>query len=102
MCCAACLPAWCGICLHSTVLLQAQVTLQSMLAMKHVTTFVSSLALLRARLSDTSDTLELWGKVQTVWCSLESVFLGGDLARQMPVAARWFLKVGLRLANYRL
>ncbi|CAN0527254.1 unnamed protein product, partial [Scytosiphon promiscuus] len=31
-------------------------------------------------LSDTSDTLERWLKVQMMWCSLESVFTGGDIA----------------------
>jgi Dynein heavy chain, N-terminal region 2 len=44
-------------------------------------------------LSDTSDTLERWLKVQMMWCSLESVFTGGDIAKQMPLEAKKFAKV---------
>ena len=45
------------------------------------------------RLSDTSETLERWLKVQQLWCSLESVFTGGDIAKQMPVEAKKFVKL---------
>jgi dynein heavy chain len=69
---------------------EASISLQTMLTMKHVAPFVRQATLLRTRLSDTTDTVELWGKVQSLWCSLESVFLGGDIARQMPVVARRF------------
>jgi dynein heavy chain, axonemal len=34
-------------------------------------------------LSDTAETLELWVKVQLLWTSLESVFMGGDIAKQV-------------------
>lgn len=44
-------------------------------------------------LSDTSDTLERWIKVQLMWCSLESVFMGGDIAKQMPTEAKKFGKI---------
>ena len=44
-------------------------------------------------LSDTTDTLELWVKVQLLWTSLESVFTGGDIAKQMPLEAKKFAKV---------
>jgi Dynein heavy chain, N-terminal region 2 len=46
-------------------------------------------------LSDTSDTLERWLKVQMMWCSLESVFTGGDIAKQMPLEAKKFAKVSV-------
>lgn len=44
-------------------------------------------------LYDTADTLERWIKVQLMWCSLESVFLGGDIAKQMPAEAKKFAKI---------
>eukprot|EP01035_Chromulina_nebulosa_P017188 gene17188-22707_t len=43
--------------------------------------------------ADTSDTLEMWIKVQLLWTSLESVFLGGDIAKQMPLEAKKFSKI---------
>ena len=45
------------------------------------------------QLSDTADTLEMWVKVQMLWTSLESVFLGGDIAKQMPQEAKKFVKI---------
>jgi hypothetical protein len=54
-----------------------------MLTMRHVAPFARQAASLRTQLSNTSDTLEQWSKVQTLWCGLESVFLGGDIARQV-------------------
>lgn len=44
-------------------------------------------------LYDTADTLERWIKVQLMWCSLESVFMGGDIAKQMPTEAKKFAKI---------
>lgn len=39
------------------------------------------------------DSLELWVKVQLLWTSLESVFMGGDIAKQMPVEAKKFARI---------
>ncbi len=58
-----------------------------------MTPFKDEAQALLKMLSDTSETLELWLKVQMLWCSLESVFLGGDIARQMPVVAKKFVKI---------
>ena len=40
-----------------------------------------------------STCLEMWIKVQMLWTSLESVFLGGDIAKQMPIEAKKFAKI---------
>jgi dynein heavy chain len=61
--------------------------------MRHVTPFREETQSKLSQLSDTSETLERWLKVQMLWCSLESVFTGGDIAKQMPLEAKKFLKV---------
>jgi dynein heavy chain len=72
---------------------EAQMQLQAMLTMRHVTPFKEEAQGMLASLSETSDTLERWVKVQMLWCSLESVFTGGDIAKQLPVEAKKFGKV---------
>jgi dynein heavy chain len=66
----------------------AEMNLQTMLTMRHVTPFREEATERLQSLSDTSETLERWMKVQQLWCSLESVFTGGDIAKQMPVEAK--------------
>ena len=72
---------------------ETQMNLQAMLTMRHVTPFRERAQELLQALSETSDTLERWVKVQMLWCSLESVFTGGDIARQMPMEAKKFAKI---------
>lgn len=72
---------------------EAQMNLQTMLSMRHVTPFREEAQNELQVLSDTSDTLERWLKVQMMWCSLESVFTGGDIAKQMPMEAKKFAKI---------
>lgn len=72
---------------------EAQMNLQTMITMRHVTPFKSFAQELLGSLSETSDTLERWSKVQLMWCALESVFTGGDIAKQMPKEAKKFAKV---------
>ncbi len=67
--------------------------LQAMLTMRHVAPFRDRSQELLQTLSETSDTLERWLKVQMMWCSLESVFTGGDIAKQMPMEAKKFAKI---------
>ena len=72
---------------------EAQLALQTLLSMRHVTPFREEVQEKLTELSDTTDTLELWVKVQLMWTSLESVFTGGDIAKQMPLEAKKFAKV---------
>jgi len=72
---------------------ETQMNLQAYLTMRHVTPFRERAQELLTNLSETSETLERWLKVQMMWCALESVFTGGDIAKQMPVEAKKFGKV---------
>ena len=72
---------------------EAQVQIQTLLSTRHVAPFRSDVQKFLTQLSDTSDTLEMWVKVQMLWTSLESVFLGGDIAKQMPFEAKKFVKI---------
>lgn len=72
---------------------ESQMNLQTILASRAVAPFRDNAQELLKSLSDTADILELWLKVQLMWSSLESVFLGGDIARQMPRVASKFAKL---------
>jgi dynein heavy chain len=72
---------------------EAQMNLQAFLTMRHVAPFREEAQETLATLSESSDTLERWLKVQLLWCSLESVFTGGDIAKQMPMEAKKFSKI---------
>ncbi|KAF4132123.1 Dynein heavy chain C-terminal domain [Phytophthora infestans] len=72
---------------------EGQLQLQAILSMRHVVFFKDRVQVKLAQLSDTADVLELWAKVQTLWMSLESVFTGGDIAKQMPLEAKKFAKI---------
>ena len=72
---------------------EAQMNLQTMITQRHSVPFREELQELLSKLSETSDVLERWLKVQQMWTSLESVFTGGDIMRQMPMEAKKFSKV---------
>jgi dynein heavy chain len=71
----------------------SQASLIQMLTQRHVTPFRDQANAWLKKLSDVNDTLESWIKVQMLWMSLEQVFGGGDIARQMPADTRLFMKV---------
>ncbi|GMH89960.1 hypothetical protein TrVE_jg7050 [Triparma verrucosa] len=72
---------------------ESQMNVQTMLTMRHVAPFRERAQESLASLSETSETLESWVKVQMMWSALESVFTGGDIAKQLPVEAKKFAKV---------
>jgi dynein heavy chain len=65
---------------------EAQMNLQGMLTMRHVTPFKERASALLQTLSEAAECIEKWLKVQMLWCSLESVFTGGDIAKQMVIS----------------
>jgi len=72
---------------------ESQMNLQTMLTMRHVKPFREEAQESLQSLSATTEILESWIKVQMMWQSLESVFTGGDIAKQLPVEAKKFAKV---------
>jgi len=77
---------------------EAVMIVQTMLTMKAVKPFREATQELLKTLSETADVLDRWIKVQTMWCALESVFMGGDIAKQLPKEAKMFLKVDKEFA----
>ena len=72
---------------------ESQLQLQTMLTARHIGRFKGRAQDMLKELSDTSETLELWIKVQSMWSSLEAVFLKGDIPKQMPRVARRFARL---------
>merc|ERR1719174_1978834 len=72
---------------------ESMMALNTMNAQRHSIPFKEELTTMLATLSDTGDTIERWFKVQQMWTSLESVFTGGDIAKQMPMEAKKFSQI---------
>ncbi|KAL4479549.1 hypothetical protein ABPG72_018535, partial [Tetrahymena utriculariae] len=70
-----------------------QLQLSTFNSQKYVTPFKQEVETLIRSFSDVNDTLDMWIKVQKLWTSLEPVFTGGDIARQMPLQAKQFQSI---------
>ena len=82
--------------LHVARLIQ----LHTMLSMKHITPIKEAVQSQLSKLSDTADTLELQIRVQTLWMIPESVFIGGNIAKQMLLEAKKFAQVNVQSRNW--
>merc|ERR1719498_187506 len=72
---------------------ETMMALNTMNAQRHSAPFKEELVGMLTTLSDTSDIIDRWFKVQQMWTSLESVFTGGDIAKQMPMEAKKFVQI---------
>ena len=61
--------------------------------MRYVTPFRTEVLEKIAVISDVSDVIDKWLKVQMLWVNLVSVFSAGDIAKQMPAEAKKFKQI---------
>jgi len=64
-----------------------------MFVMRYVGPFKNEVAEKIGLLGNVSETIEKWLRVQGLWQGLVNVFIGGDIAKELPQAAQRFLKV---------
>lgn len=73
-----------------THLEESQMTMGSLASNRYNKPFKKDVMLWLNKLNKTADILDKWVAVQALWMYLEAVFVGGDIAKQLPTETKRF------------